>query len=125
MTNSQHFSHFTPNERNKKILYCLLGNHIPSTTKAPLRIAIASWLLCMVVVVNAYAGLLTAMMTVPKLEPIVNTLDELATSHRFKITKEVHSVLTTQFLVIYRFTYVTTAFSIFSPKPKCLIFEIL
>ena len=31
----------------------------------------------MVVLVNAYAGVLTSLLTVPKLEPIVNTLQEL------------------------------------------------
>ncbi len=31
----------------------------------------------MVVLVNAYSGVLTSLLTVPKLEPIVNTLQEL------------------------------------------------
>ena len=53
----------------------------------------------MVVMVNAYSGVLTAMLTIPKLEPTVNTLDELAVSPRFKITKAIHSVMTTQIMV--------------------------
>ena len=45
--------------------------------KTSFKIIVGIWLLCMVVLVNAYAGVLTSLLTVPKLEPIVNTLQEL------------------------------------------------
>jgi hypothetical protein len=38
------------------------------------------WCLTMVVLVNAYTGTLMSYLTVPKLRPIVNTLEELAAS---------------------------------------------
>jgi len=40
----------------------------------------------MVALINAYAGVMTALLTVPKLEPIVNTLEESVTQDRLVTT---------------------------------------
>ena len=66
------------------------------------RILLGSWLLMMIVLVNAYASCLTALMTVIKLEPIVvNSLEELANSNKVKLTIAVNTVPANTFLVIY------------------------
>lgn len=55
----------------------------------------------MVVMIYAYTGLLTAMLTIPKFEPIINTWEQLAASSRFKVTKEVdEGIVTAQILVL-------------------------
>ena len=57
------------------------------------------WLLVMVVITNAYTGTLTAFLTVPKLEPTVNTLEELAVGGKFKLTVELNSDISYKSLV--------------------------
>ena len=53
------------------------GNYVPYEAKTSFKILVGIWLLCMVVLVNAYSGVLTSLLTVSKLGPIVNTLQEL------------------------------------------------
>jgi len=45
----------------------------------------------MVVLNNSYSGTYTANMAVPKLEPTVDTLEELAASNNFRITIELNT----------------------------------
>ena len=52
---------------------------------------IAMWLLMMVVLNNSYTGTYTANMAVPKLEPTVDNLEELAASSKFKMTIELNT----------------------------------
>ncbi len=52
---------------------------------------IALWLLMMVVLDNSYSGTYTANLAVPKLEPTVDTLEELAASKRFRMTIDVNT----------------------------------
>ena len=52
---------------------------------------IALWLLMMVVLNNSYSGIYTANMAVPKLEPTVDNLEELAASSKFKMTIELNT----------------------------------
>jgi hypothetical protein len=55
----------------------------------------------MIVLVNAFAGCMTAFMTVAKLEPIaVNSLDELANSNQFKLTVAKNTFPAYNFLVL-------------------------
>ena len=56
----------------------------------------------MVVLVNAYSGVLTSLLTVPKLEPIVNTLQELVEREDLGfggVTIEIDSMVTKELLV--------------------------
>ena len=63
--------------------------------------AIAAWLLAMVVIINAYSGVKTSMMAVPHYEPIFNSLEQVvATNGRVRITTETAAVITNHFLVI-------------------------
>jgi len=61
----------------------------------------AVWLLSLVVLQNGYNGVLTSFMTVPKLEPVFNTLEEVLADGRYRITDQKHSVMTNQFLVLF------------------------
>lgn len=65
-----------------------------------IRTLLALWLLMMVVIVNAYASCMTALMTVPKMEPLaVDSLNDLATSRKIKLTIAVNTVPANTFLV--------------------------
>lgn len=57
------------------------------------------WLLMMVVLINAYTGTLISYLTVPKLEAIPNSLEELAASRRYKISIEQGTLLSGLILV--------------------------
>jgi len=54
----------------------------------------------MVVLINSYTGVLTSMMTVPKLESIPQSLEELAARREYKVTVMKESFLAKAFLVI-------------------------
>ncbi|XP_046452186.1 ionotropic receptor 93a-like [Daphnia pulex] len=64
------------------------GNYKSEKTFAQ-RLVAGLWCLMMVVLVNAYTGTLRSYMTVPKLDPIVNTLTELAVSSETKMTVDI------------------------------------
>jgi len=53
----------------------------------------------MVVIINAYIGTYTANMAVTKLEPTVDTLEDLAASKKFKMTIELNHDLSYKVLV--------------------------
>ena len=55
------------------------------------RLMVALWLLSMVVLINVYTGIYTANMAVPKLEPTVDTLEDLAASTKFRMTIEMNT----------------------------------
>lgn len=74
------------------------GNKV-SGTNFSLLIVTGNWLLAMVVIIYAYTGVLTALLSIPKLEKTIETLEELASSSRFKLTIESHSFMTSQLLV--------------------------
>lgn len=57
------------------------------------------WLLAMIVLVYAYAGVLTSVLAVPKLEPTMETLEQVIERNQSQITIERNSVLTKQFMV--------------------------
>lgn len=81
-------------------LFCLLGSYYRFIEKLSVRTLVSFWLLAMVVLTNAYTGVLTAILAVPKLKPTVDTLEQLTTGrHRPHMTIEMKSQLTTQFMV--------------------------
>ena len=67
---------------------------------------VALWLLSMVVLVNAYIGKYTANLAVPKLEPTVDTLEDLAASIKFKLIVELNSDISFKILVKIIFLYI-------------------
>lgn len=78
-----------------------IGNYIKYSSRMSMRIVVASWLLSMVVLVYAYTGVFTSIMAVPKLEPTINSFEELVKSTRFKLTMEKQTEQTGQIMVIY------------------------
>ena len=57
----------------------------------------------MVVLINGYAGVLTSLLTVPKLKPIAQTLKDVAESKELRVTCEKNSYFSDMFLVILNF----------------------
>ncbi|XP_046453793.1 ionotropic receptor 93a-like [Daphnia pulex] len=49
------------------------------------RVLIGVWVLCAMVLVNCYTGIVTSSLTTPKLKPSINTLEDLAASNEVKI----------------------------------------
>ncbi len=54
----------------------------------------------MVVLINAYSGVLTSLLTVPKLQPIAKTLEEVAEKNVLRLTIEKNTYFSEMFLVI-------------------------
>ncbi len=46
------------------------------------KLLIGFWLISMFALINSYTSVMTALLTVPKLEPIANTLEEAAIQNR-------------------------------------------
>ena len=53
-----------------------------------------------VVLANAYAGTLLSFLSVPKLQPIINSLEELAHSENLQLVIQARSEMAIRFLVI-------------------------
>ncbi len=77
------------------------GTH--SRTRTSLKILTGVWLLSIVVLINGYAGVLTSLLTVPKLRPIAQTLKDVAESTELRVTCEKNSYFSDIFLVIFSF----------------------
>ncbi len=77
-----------------------LGNTVSYGARTSFKILVGIWLLCMVVLVLAYTGVLTSLLTVPKLEPIVTTVDELVDDGKLRITLEKNIQMSREFLVV-------------------------
>lgn len=64
-------------------------------------ILVGIWCLMAVVLANAYAGTLFSFLSVPKLEPIVNSLEELANDKHLQIIIQDRNELANRFLVYH------------------------
>jgi len=64
------------------------GTYISYEVRTSFKIFVGVWLLCMVVLINAYSGVLASLLTVPKLDPIANTMNELLESKVLRVTIE-------------------------------------
>lgn len=71
---------------------------MPYQSPQSFKILVGIWLLSMVVLVYAYTGVMTSMLTVPKLKPIVQTLEETVQQSRL-ITLEKDTTLSITFMV--------------------------
>lgn len=67
-----------------------------------MKILTGTWVLVMIVIINAYAGLLTAFLTVPKLEPTVETFEDLVNRPGWSVTIDRNNDLANKFLVSFR-----------------------
>ena len=61
--------------------------------------AVGIWCLMTVVLANAYAGTLLSFLSVAKLEPIINSLTELANSEDVQLVIQARSEMAIRFLV--------------------------
>jgi Ligand-gated ion channel len=79
----------------------LAGRSIPSV--GPLghatRITAAAWCLPCVVFIYLYSGCLTSFITIPKLHPLIESLEDLATNADLKLTILKDTVFETMILV--------------------------
>ena len=67
----------------------------------------------MIVLINAYFGVLTSLLTVPKLELIVNTIEEVAKSNVLRVTVEKNADWSYIYLVTYTYTQILYKIQIF------------
>jgi hypothetical protein len=82
-----------------RCILLITGYYIPQNLRLNIRIPIALWCLVAVVICNAYSGTLTSFLTVTKMKPIINSLEELASSDHYKLTAEYNSAFNDKFLV--------------------------
>ena len=81
-----------------KIEPFVIGCNFTFTSRAS-YIAVGIWCLMTVVLANAYAGNLLSFLSVPKLEPVINSLKELAHSKKFQLLIQAQSEISFRFLV--------------------------
>ena len=65
------------------------------------KLLIAIWLLMTIVLANGYAGALFSFLSVAKLEPIVNSLDELINRNKFSLVTAASIRWVVNVLVVY------------------------
>ena len=64
-----------------------------------MRLITGVWCLMVVVLMNYYASVLTSFMTVSKLAPVLNSLEELAANSKMQLTIEIDYVLSKRIMV--------------------------
>ncbi len=77
-----------------------VGNSVSYNARTSFKILVAFWLLSMVVIVFAYTGVLTSLLSVPKLEPTVNTVENLANDGKLRMTIEKKTLNGRELLVL-------------------------
>jgi len=79
-----------------------LGNLVPYNSRQSFKILVGIWLLSMVVLIYAYTGVMTSLLTVTKLQPIVQTLEETVQKNRL-VTMERDRTLSRTFMVYLKY----------------------
>lgn len=74
------------------------GYNFTFTSRAS-YIAVGIWCLMTVVLSNAYAGNLLSFLSVPKLEPVINSLEQLIHSKNVQLVIQARSEIAIRFLV--------------------------
>ena len=74
------------------------GGYLPNK-KLSVRVLTGMWCLMAVVLINSYTGNLTSYLSIPKLNPIPNSFEELAASSDYKISLQANTVLTKSIMV--------------------------
>lgn len=67
--------------------------------QASLRISVGIWCLMAVILINGYAGNLVSYLAVPKMKPIIQSINDLATNEEIKLAIDMNSVMADRFLV--------------------------
>lgn len=76
----------------------LLGNWLPNK-QLPFTLLLGAWCLMACVLVNAYSSILVSYLSVPKLHPIVNSLEELAGQKELRLIVPGKTILANRILV--------------------------
>lgn len=63
------------------------------------RVLAGAWVLCAMVLVNSYTGIVTSALTTPRMKQPINTLEELAVSNEVKIVLRSDTAIGVQILV--------------------------
>jgi len=85
------------------MIYIIIGQSISYISRFPLRLMLGLWLLMMIVIINAYTGVLTSLMVAPTLKPIPQSLQELAEMKEYKVTIQKNQILADAFLVYFKY----------------------
>ena len=102
------FVQFLKEKLDCHIYIYTIGYPIPSaaTRFQSVRLVIVLWCLMVLILINYYSSELTSNMTITKLKPIVNSLEELAASDKLKPTIDMNSVLANRILVfLFKFIF--------------------
>ena len=70
------------------------------SSKSSIYLLLCFWCMAVIVLVNAYSGVLVSLLTVPKLKPIAQTLKEVAESKELKVTVEKNGIFDVKLLVV-------------------------
>ena len=97
------------NHKNDRIMNCAIywfliffsisiGPYIP-LRQTSFRLAAGVWCLMSLVLINAYSGNLISYLSVPKLKPVVQSFENLASSLDLKLAIDANSVMANRLLV--------------------------
>ena len=85
--------------KNLFIYFFYLGPYIP-LRQTSFRIVTGFWCLMTLVLINAYASNLISYLTVPKLQPVIQSLQHLSSSRDLKLAIDANSVLAQRILTV-------------------------
>ena len=85
--------------RHFLILYILLIGGTEAFNRTSFRILTGIWVLCAMVLVNSYTGIVTSSLTTPKLKPSINSFKDLAESKEVVLVLRSDTALGDQILV--------------------------
>ena len=98
----KHFNQIVINLNLKFPISHFSAYFIRLNSRRAIRIVVGVWCLITVVLANAYAGTLLSFLSIKKLGPVINSLDELAQSQTCKLIILAGSEPSNQFLVNYK-----------------------
>ncbi|XP_046454942.1 glutamate receptor 3-like [Daphnia pulex] len=85
-------------ESHSKSIFTFIGSHMiyvintmtnqggsEFSSRTSFRVLAGAWVLCAMVLVNSYTGIVTSSLTTPKMKPPINTMEDLAASQEVNI----------------------------------------
>ncbi len=102
--------------------YCTwLSGNKTQPQQLSFRILVATWCIMALVLVNAYSSTLISYLSVPKLQPIVNSLEELAAQNSLRLIVPAKTIMANRILVSCSNFLKTDLFqSLYVPESLCL-----
>jgi len=87
---------------------------LPYNSSLSIRFIVGLLALMTVILFNGYTTALTSFLTVQKLNPVVNSFQELASSKQYHLVAPLLSFMSTFFLVYWLFFFVILIFSYYT-----------